>query len=139
VDALAFAAYDAFVHRLHGALERDNQLVYMSFNHPRAIALIQRFQETWARRHFHDERNHPYGRRDTNVWGILDRRYQRVQHDAWELMRAEERTVAARVPVERQSCRDYEAMAARLERLLRPHMDDALTPYARDNAVAAVC
>ena len=45
-----FTAYEGFVHRLHEALERDNQLVYMSFNHPQAIELIQRYQEIDSRR-----------------------------------------------------------------------------------------
>lgn len=34
VNSEAFSDYQTFVQRLHNALERDNQLVYMSFNHP---------------------------------------------------------------------------------------------------------
>ena len=40
-----FADYEFYVRKLYEALERDNQLVYMSFNHPQAIETIQRFQE----------------------------------------------------------------------------------------------
>jgi flavin-dependent dehydrogenase len=135
-DAGTFAAYDGFIHTLHAALERDNQLVYMSFDHPQAIALVQRFQEAYARRHFLDHRERPYGDDDTNVWGILDPGYAAVQQDAWEVMRAAEIEVGRRVPVARQSCRDYEPMVGRLERLLQPHLDDALTPYAQVNGLA---
>jgi len=138
-EARGFAAYDHFVHALHAALERDNQLVYMSFNHPRAIALVQRFQEGWARRHFLDHRERPYEAEDTNVWGILDPAYATVQADAWQILREAEIEIGRRVPVERQSCRDYEAAVRRLEARLGPHLDERLTPYAQANALTASC
>jgi flavin-dependent dehydrogenase len=125
-DAESLGAYDAFVRRLHGALERDNQLVYMSFNHPRALALVQRFQETYARRHFLAERGHGYADADTNVWGILDPRYQEIQLEAWCLLREAE-----------QRDGDYAPAAARLAQLLAPHLDDALTPYTQANPCPA--
>jgi flavin-dependent dehydrogenase len=133
-DRDALTSYDDFVRQLHGALERDNQLVYMSFDHPEALALVQRFQETFARRHFLDQRDQPYGDTDTNVWGILDPLYQDVQVRAWALMREEEDAVARRTPAARQSAADYTRMVARLRRVLAPHIDDALTPYVGANA-----
>jgi flavin-dependent dehydrogenase len=118
-----FAAYASFVHGLHAALERDNQLVYMSFNHPRSLALVQRFQEGYARRHFQEHAGADYGPADTNVWGILDPGYARVQAAAWEILRAAE-----------TRHRGYAGAVAALERELGPHLDDALTPYVTANA-----
>lgn len=129
-----FAAYQSYVHRLHEALERDNQLVYMSFNHPQALSLIQRFQEIDARRHFNDHVG-DYGDEDTNVWGILDGAYQGLQHSAWQVMREEEEAVTGEVDIGEQTARDYERMMSRLRSLLDPYVDAnrELTPYVRDN------
>jgi flavin-dependent dehydrogenase len=134
----SFAGYETFVHELHEALERDNQLVYMSFNHPAALALIQRFQEIDARRHFLDNRGSGYGPADTNVWGILDPAYQEMQKAAWRVLRDAEEAVGRTVPIEEQSIRDYEPMVAHLRTLLGGYLEEHadLTPYARANAAA---
>jgi flavin-dependent dehydrogenase len=124
-DAAAFASYHAFIRRLHAALERDNQLVYMSFNHPRALTLVQRFQEAQARRHFLDHGERPYEHADTNVWGILDADYEAAQVEAWEVMTSAERDG------------NYERMVRRLETRLAPHLDERLTPYVQTNAALA--
>jgi flavin-dependent dehydrogenase/AcrR family transcriptional regulator len=134
----SFGEYTAFVRGLHEALERDNQLVYMSFNHPAALALVQRFQEVDARRHFEDNRGADYGVADTNVWGVLDPRYEEMQKAAWQVLRDEELAVGREVPVAEQSHKDYERAVARLSKLLRPYLsaNQALNPYARANALS---
>jgi flavin-dependent dehydrogenase len=133
----SFGEFQAFVRRLHEALERDNQLVYMSFNHPEALALVQRFQEAQARRHFLGNDAADYSPADTNVWGILDERYQDLQKAAWQVLREAEVAVEREVPVEEQSPRDYEAAVGRLRTVLGPFVTEArdLTPYARVNAL----
>jgi flavin-dependent dehydrogenase/AcrR family transcriptional regulator len=130
-----FSDYESFVHGLHDALERDNQLVYMSFDHPEALALVQRLQEIAARRHFLDHRNHDYGPDDTNVWGILAPEYQQMQRAAWSLLREEEERLGRSLAVSEQSSRDYEPVVARLRALLDAHVGahEALTPYVRAN------
>jgi flavin-dependent dehydrogenase/AcrR family transcriptional regulator len=135
--AESFGSFGAFVARLHEALERDNQLVYMSFNHPEALALVQRFQEAQARRHFADTGESEYGAGDTNVWGILDDRYQELQKTAWQIVRDAEVAVGREVPVEEQSPRDYERAVGRLRSALGPFVSEArdLTPYAQLNAL----
>ena len=134
-DAAAFADYERFMHALHEALERDNQLVYMSFNHPEAMALVQRFQEVDARRHFLDHGGDDYALPDTNVWGILDPAYQELQVAAHAILREEEEAVGREVPVGEQSLRDYDPAVRRLRELLGPYVEAHrdLTPYARDN------
>jgi flavin-dependent dehydrogenase len=131
----AFAEYEAFVQRLHDALERDNQLVYMSFNHPEAIALIQRFQEIDARRHFKENDNKDYTKEDTNIWGILTPSYQEMQKKVWAILREEEQAVATELSVDEQSPRDYERMVKRLRECLGPYVDahEDLTPYVTQN------
>jgi flavin-dependent dehydrogenase/AcrR family transcriptional regulator len=131
----AFLEYEAFIGELQPALERDNELVYMSFNHPDALALVQRFQEIDARRHFHENRANDYGIDDTNVWGILDPSYQALQKEAWAICREEELAVAKDVSIQEQTVRDYERMVKRLRGLLGPYVDGHrdLTPYVRQN------
>jgi hypothetical protein len=77
----------------------------MSFNQPDALAVIQRFQEIDARKHF-NEHSGDYGMDDTNVWGILDSSYQSLQRDAWQVVREEEESVECEVAIEEQSPRD---------------------------------
>jgi flavin-dependent dehydrogenase/AcrR family transcriptional regulator len=131
----AFAEYEAFVHRLHDALERDNQLVYMSFNHPEATALIQRFQEIDARRHFNETENKDYSIEDTNIWGILTPSYQEMQKRVWAILREEEQAVGTELSVDEQSPRDYERLVARLRDCLGPYVEahEDLTPYVTQN------
>jgi len=130
-----FAEYQAFISRLHEALERDNQLVYMSFNHPEALALIQRFQEIYARRHFLENRNREYDAEDTNVWGVLDSMYQELQKAAWTILREAEEEVGRELSVQEQSTKDYEPAVRKLRHLLSEYLDSHtdLTPYAKLN------
>lgn len=132
----SFTEYQAFIHDLHEVLERDNQLVYMSFNHPEALALIQRFQEIDARRHFLAHKGQDYSVEDTNVWGILDPTYQKVQKAAWSMMREEEERVGRELSIDEQSPREYERMVQRLKELLGSYVNQHqdLTPYAKANA-----
>lgn len=131
----AFADYEAFVGKLYEALERDNQLVYMSFNHPRAIELIQRFQEIDARRHFNQHIMSDYCLADTNVWGILNPIYQSLQKQLWQIMREAEMAVDEQKAVNQQTMEDYEVMVSRIEAYLVNYLDihTELTPYIVQN------
>jgi flavin-dependent dehydrogenase len=132
----ALAGYEEYIRKIQPALERDNELVYMSFNHPEALALIQRVQEIDARRHFQETEVHDYDESDTNVWGILNPSYQEFQQAAWSLFREEEARVAKEVPVEEQTPRDYERLVRELKELIGPYAEtnSELTPYVRQNA-----
>lgn len=134
----AFADYESFARKLYEALERDNQLVYMSFNHPQAIELIQRFQEIDARRHFNQHMNLDYSLADTNVWGILNPIYQSLQKQLWQIMRQAEMTVGQHKPVEEQSRQDYEFMVKQIQVYLSSYLDNhlELTPYITQNQAA---
>ncbi|GAB4233072.1 MAG: hypothetical protein Kow0049_16350 [Stanieria sp.] len=79
-----------FIINLKKLSDGDNQLVYMSFNHPKAIEVIQRFQEIDARRHFNQHISSDYTLADTNVWGILNPVYQSLQKQLWQIMRQAE-------------------------------------------------
>ena len=133
----AFADYDEYTHQLHDALERDNQLVYMSFNHPKALELVQRFQEIDARKHFVEHQGDDYSMADTNVWGILDERYQIIQRELHAIMSASEHDVGVQVPVQEQSAADYEPMVAKMRQFLQSHLEEfaSLTPYVRQNSI----
>ena len=130
-----FADYESFVGKLYEALERDNQLVYMSFNHPKAIELIQRFQEIDARRHFNQHIESDYCLADTNVWGILNPIYQSLQKQLWQIMREAEIAVGELKPVNQQTIEDYELMVERIEAYLVNYLDNhsQLTPYIIQN------
>ena len=131
----SFADYEAFVGKLYEALERDNQLVYMSFNHPKAIELIQRFQEIDARRHFNQHIMSDYCLADTNVWGILNPIYQSLQKQLWQIMRQAEIAVGELKPVNQQTIEDYELMVEQIEAYLVNYLDNhsQLTPYIIQN------
>lgn len=126
--------YATFVHALHAAHERDNQLVYLSFNHPEAMALVQRMQEVDARRHYLVNKDAPYDEIDTNVWGILDGSYQALQRDAWQILRDAE--LAQTAPVGEQHPADYADAVERLRDRLGHHLADnrTLTPYVAQAA-----
>ena len=130
-----FADYESFVAKLYEALERDNQLVYMSFNHPKAIELIQRFQEIDARRHFNQHIMSDYCLADTNVWGILNPIYQSLQKQLWNIMREAEITVGEQKAVNEQTIEDYEFMVEQIEAYLAHYLDNhsQLTPYIVQN------
>lgn len=136
-NQVSFTQYEQFVHRLHEALERDNQLVYMSFNHPEAIELIQRFQEIDARKHFHQQQHlsDEYRLEDTNVWGILSPHYQVMQKQLWQLMRQAELKVGAQYPSHLQNSTHYEAMVAQMRQQLHTYLEQhvKLTPFVLQN------
>ena len=130
-----FADYESFVGKLYEALERDNQLVYMSFNHPKAIESIQRFQEIDARRHFNQHIMSDYCLADTNVWGILNPIYQTLQKQLWQIMREAEIAVGKQKAVNEQTIEDYEFMVEQIEAYLASYLDNhsQLTPYILQN------
>ena len=130
-----FTDYESFVGKLYEALERDNQLVYMSFNHPKAIELIQRFQEIDARRHFNQHIMSDYCLADTNVWGILNPIYQSLQKQLWKIMREAEIAVGEQKVVNEQTIADYEFMVEQIEAYLANYLDNhsQLTPYIVQN------
>jgi flavin-dependent dehydrogenase len=130
--------YESFARKLHEALERDNQLVYMSFNHPQAIELIQRFQEIDARRHFNQHISSDYSLADTNVWGILSPLYQTLQKQLWQIMYQAEVTVGKDKPIEEQSIQDYDFMVKQIQVYLSTYLDNhlELTPYITQNETA---
>jgi len=131
----AFAGYEEFSHQLHDALERDNQLVYMSFNHPEALELVQRFQEIDARKHFSEHEGNDYLLEDINVWGILDENYQVLQKQLYAIMSEAEQQVGVEVPVQEQSANDYQPMVERMRDFLGAHLEEfaALTPFIQQN------
>lgn len=131
----AFSDYESFAAKLYEALERDNQLVYMSFNHPKAIELIQRFQEIDARRHFNQHLMCDYSLADTNVWGILNPIYQSLQKQLWKMMCQAEIVVGERKAVNEQSIEDYESMVEQIQAYLSQYLDNhsELTPYIIQN------
>ena len=137
-----FTRYERFAHQLHEALERDNQLVYMSFNHPEAIELIQRFQEVDARRHFNQQQNfeNDYRLADTNVWGILSPDYQVMQKQLWKTMRQAELQVAAQYPPHQRKSVLYEDMVQQIKAQLYTYLEEhvELTPYILQNNRASV-
>ena len=134
-EASVLADYEASLRQLHDALERDNQLVYMSFNHPEAMELIQRFQEIDARAHFNSHEGTTYRVEDTNVWGILDPDYQELQQQLYAIMRAAEQEVGVNVPVAEQSARDYEPMVTQIRECVAERLETRgeLTPFVAQN------
>lgn len=131
----ALVGYEDYAHQLHDALERDNQLVYMSFNHPEALELIQRFQEIDARKHFCEHDGQEYSQEDMNVWGILDDKYQGLQKELYAIMSRAEQQVGVEVPVQEQSARDYAPMVLQIKELLAAHLEEfaSLNPYVQQN------
>ena len=131
----ALVGYEDFAHQLHDALERDNQLVYMSFNHPEALQLVQRFQEIDARQHFSQHEGNDYSLEDINVWGILNKPYQTLQKRLFAIMSEAEQQVGVEVPVQEQSARDYEPMVKKMRNFLKNHLQEHtnLNPYIQQN------
>lgn len=130
-----FSKYEHYAYKLYEALERDNQLVYMSFNHPEAMEAIQRFQEIDARRHFNQHISSDYTLADTNVWGILNPVYQSFQKQLWQIMRQAELTVGNKKAVNEQSPEDYEFMVEQITTYLSNYLSNhlELTPYITQN------
>jgi flavin-dependent dehydrogenase/AcrR family transcriptional regulator len=136
-----FGNYEDYIHRLHQAHERDSQLVSRSFNHPRSLALVQRFQEIDARRHFETHQDSAYGWPDTDVWGLLRPEYQQMQRALWEKMTEHEQRLDSLIALEEQSPTDYQPMIDDMEALLMPYLREhsRLNPYTFQNEVEAVC
>lgn len=135
VSRESLSGYDEFCKVLQPAIEREIQNIYLSFNHPGALDIVLRLQEIDARRHFGDYAENDYDIEDTNIWGILDPTYQKMQISAWNIMRDAERRVAEKVPYEQQNHTHYEGMVRDLEPLLREYVTEYidLTPYAVNN------
>lgn len=134
----ALVEYEHFAYKLYEALERDNQLVYMSFNHPEAIELIQRFQEIDARRHFNQHISSDYTLADTNVWGILNPVYQSLQKQLWQIMRQAELRVGKEKNIAEQSLEDYEFMVEQITNYLSNYLNNhlELNPYITQNQLS---
>ena len=130
-----FADYQAFVRRLHQALELDNQLVYHSFDHPELLALVQRFQEVTARTHFLEGQT-DYGAQDTNVWGVLTPEYADRARALHALLSERARDLDARVPIGEQHAADHAETVGLAHALLDAHLaaHRHLTPYVKEDA-----
>ncbi len=130
-----FERYEAYVWDLYEMLEEQNQIAYMSHNHPQAISLVRRFGEVSSRDHFNSVCNKPYTMEDTNVWGHLRPEHRQRQRLVWQIMREEEIEVGNRCPIDEQKPRDYERMMFRLRQAIGDHLDRHmnLTPYIMRN------
>lgn len=130
-----FKRYEAYVWDLYDMLEEQNQIAYMSHNHPQAISLVRRFGEVSSRSHFNGICDEPYQLADTNVWGHLCPEHRQRQRQVWQIMREEEVEVGQRRAIADQSPRDYERMIFRLRQVLGAHLDQhlQLTPYIAHN------
>ncbi|MCG8367285.1 MAG: NAD(P)/FAD-dependent oxidoreductase [Pseudanabaenales cyanobacterium] len=130
-----FDRYEAYVQDLFDMLEEQNQIAYMSHNHPQAISLVRRFGEVSSRGHFNGICDEPYQMADTNVWGHLCPKHRQRQRIVWKIMREEEVEVGARSPIEEQEPKDYERMMFRLRQAVGGHLDlhMSLTPYIMHN------
>ncbi|MBP0018915.1 MAG: NAD(P)/FAD-dependent oxidoreductase [Cyanobacteria bacterium SBLK] len=130
-----FNRYESFVRDLYEMLEEQNQIAYMSHNHPQAISLVRRFGEVSSRAHFNGVCEGPYQIEDTNVWGHLHPEHRYRQREIWQIMREEEVEVGDRRTLEKQDPRDYERMMFRLQQAVGEHLDRymGLTPYITNN------
>lgn len=124
-----------FIINLKKLSDGDNQLVYMSFNHPKAIEVIQRFQEIDARRHFNQHNSSEYTLADTNVWGILNPVYQSLHKQIWQIMRQAELKVGREKDIEEQSWQNYEFMVEQIISYLSNYLNNhlELNPYIIHN------
>ena len=97
--------------------------------------MIQRFQEVDARRHFLTHARDAYCALDTNVWGILDPGYQRLQYTLLECKREAESEVERTLPPGEQSPADYLPVVERLREVLGDYVQSnaSLTPYVQNN------
>jgi flavin-dependent dehydrogenase/AcrR family transcriptional regulator len=131
----AFSDFEGFTRTLHAALERDNQLVYHSFDHPDLLALVQRFQEITARQHFLDGEGEGYCEVDTDVWGILQPSYAELQQEMLALLQRHASEVDGRIPVAEQTNDDYAPVVAALRERFGAHLSEheELTPYVAAN------
>ena len=130
-----FERYEAYVRELYDMLEEQNQIAYMSHNHPQAISLVRRFGEVSSRNHFNSICNEPYQMADTNVWGHLYPEHRQRQRIVWQIMREEEVKVCNRHPIEEQEPKDYKPMMLRLRQAVGDYLDQhmSLTPYIMHN------
>ena len=130
-----FQGYETYVKDLYEMLEEQNQIAYMSHNHPQAISLVRRFGEVSSRSHFNGICDEPYQMEDTNVWGHLYPEHRQRQRLVWQIMREEEIEVGNRRAIQDQEPRDYERMMFRLRQAVGEHLDQNmnLTPYIAQN------
>ena len=130
-----FECYETYVRELYDMLEEQNQIAYMSHNHPQAISLVRRFGEVSSRKHFNSICDEPYQMADTNVWGHLFPEHQRRQRMVWQIMRQEEVEVGNRHNIEEQKPKNYERMMFRLRQAVGDYLDQhmSLTPYIMHN------
>ncbi len=131
-----FKGYKERVEELHEMLEDQNQIAYMSHNHPEAIGLVRRFGEVSSRGHFNEfSHQEEYRFPDTNVWGHLYTKHFRMQKELLHIMREEEARVGAVKPISEQSAADYETMIKRMKTLIGTHLEEnlELNPYTVQN------
>ncbi len=116
-------------------LEEQNQIAYMSHNHPEAISFVRRFGEISSRSHFNLVCDEPYQIEDTNVWGHLSPDHLQRQRMLWQIMREEEVKVTNRYSIDEQEPRHYDRMMFRLRQALSEHLDQnmSLNPYIMHN------
>ena len=130
-----FKYYETYVRELYDMLEEQNQIAYMSHNHPQAISLVRRFGEVSSRKHFNSICDKPYQMADTNVWGHLFPEHRQRQRMVWQIMREEEVKVDNQYNIEEQEPKNYERMMFRLRQAVGDYLDQHmnLTPYIMHN------
>ncbi|MEM9218073.1 MAG: tryptophan 7-halogenase [Cyanobacteria bacterium P01_F01_bin.150] len=130
-----FAQYKSYVEELYEMLEEQNQIAYMSHNHPHAISFVRRFGEVSSRDHFNGICDEPYQLLDTDVWGHLHPEHRQRQRTVWQIMREEEVAIGNFYDIDDQQPKHYERMMMRLREAIGGHLDQhmSLTPYISQN------
>ncbi len=122
-----FEGYSQRIEELHEMLEDQNQIAYMSHNHPEGIALVRRFGEVSSRGHYNEfQHQEEYQFPDTNVWGHLYTEHFRMQKQVLAIMLEEEERVGKIKNIENQSGADYEIMIARMKQVIGDHLEKNL-------------
>ena len=132
----SLSGYDEFCRILYPALERQVQNIYRSYNHPEALDIVLRLLEIDARRHFSEHAENEYNLEDTNIWGILEPEYQKMQVESWNILRAAEQAVGSTAPPAAQKDHlRYEGMVEELTKVLETYLTEnvELTPYVENN------
>ena len=130
-----FDMYRTYVRELYDMVEEQNQIAYMSHNHPEAISFVRRFGEISSRSHFNLVCDEPYHIEDTNIWGHLYPEHLQRQRMLWQIMREEEIKVANQYSIDEQEPKHYEPMMFRLRQAFSKHLDQNmnLNPYIIHN------
>ncbi len=122
-----FVGYVKRIEELHEMLEDQNQMAYMSHNHPEAISLIRRFGEVSSRGHYNEFKHQDdYKFQDTNVWGHLYTEHFRMQKQVLRIMHEEEFIVGSEKKIEEQSADDYNRMIHRIKEVIGDHLQENL-------------